>query len=196
MKKNLLSFIIVIALLAIFTIWGVQLYNKMVTAEEAVVTQWANVEGEYQRRNDLIPNLVSIVKGYAAHETQTLQSVVEARANATKTVIDPSNMTEEELQNYLAAQGEVSSAVNRLLMVVENYPDLKANQNFLKLQDQLEGTENRIRVERQKYNETVNTYNTFIRRIPQAWVASIAGFTPKVRFAAEEGTEKAPEIQF
>jgi LemA protein len=196
MKKVTVIWIVVAAVAAIVIILGISVHNRIVVAEESVTTQWANVESQYQRRVDLIPNLVSTVKGYAAHEAQTLQAVVDARAKATQTTVDPSHLTEAEMQRYQAAQGEVSSALSRLLMVVENYPDLKANQNFLSLQNQLEGTENRISVERQKFNETVKIFNAMIRRFPNSIIAGYGQFTVKAYFAADAGAEKAPEVTF
>ncbi|MDR1591560.1 MAG: LemA family protein [Prevotellaceae bacterium] len=196
MKKGTVIWIVIAAVVAMVIVWGISVHNRIVVAEESVTTQWANVESQYQRRTDLIPNLVSTVKGYAAHESQTLQAVVDARAKATQTTIDPSHLTEAEMQHYQAVQGEVSSALSRLLMVVENYPDLKANQNFLSLQNQLEGTENRISVERQKFNETVKVFNAMIRRFPNSIIAGYGQFTVKAYFAADAGAEKAPEVTF
>lgn len=171
-------------------------YNNMVTKEEAVTSQWGNVENVYQRRLDLIPNLVNTVKGYAAHEQETFTKVIEARAKATQVNINPQNLNAESLKQFQAAQGELSSALSKLMVVVEQYPDLKANQNFLDLQAQLEGTENRIAVERRKFNETVQDYNTFIRKFPKNIWASIFGFEKKAYFEAEAGAEKAPEVKF
>ncbi|MDR1738327.1 MAG: LemA family protein [Candidatus Symbiothrix sp.] len=171
-------------------------YNKMVEKDEAVTAAWAQVENVYQRRADLIPNLVNTVKGYAAHEQETLQSVVEARAKATSVTIDPSNLNATSIAQFQAAQDGLSSALSRLLVSVEQYPDLKANQNFLDLQAQLEGTENRIAVERQKFNETAREYNTYIRRFPQNIFASLFNFEKKAYFEAQSGAEKAPEVHF
>lgn len=171
-------------------------YNNMVTKEEAVTSQWGNVENVYQRRLDLIPNLVNTVKGYAAHEQEPFTKVIEARAKATQVNINPQNLNAESLKQFQAAQGELSSALSKLMVVVEQYPDLKANQNFLDLQAQLEGTENRIAVERRKFNETVQDYNTFIRKFPKNIWASIFGFEKKAYFEAEAGAEKAPEVKF
>jgi len=171
-------------------------YNGMVTADEAVTKTWANVESQYQRRSDLIPNLVSTVKGYAAHEQNTLNAVVEARAKATQTTIDPTNMTAESLAKYQAAQSQVGSSLNRLLVTVEQYLNLKANQNFLELQAQLEGTENRISVERQRFNEAAQGFNVLIRKFPKNMIAGMFGFEKKVYFEAEEGAAKAPEVKF
>jgi len=194
MKKN--TIIIVIAALALILLWGVSRYNKLVSAEEAVSSQWGNVENQYQRRADLIPNLVATVKGYAAHESQTLEAVTAARAKATQVTVDPTSLTSEKLQEFQAAQGELSSALGRLLMITENYPDLKANQNFIELQAQLEGTENRIAVERNRFNEMARNYNATIRRFPTSLIAAIFGFEKKPYFEAQDGTEKAPEVKF
>jgi LemA protein len=172
------------------------MYNRLVSSEEGVNGQWANVENQYQRRADLIPNLVATVKGYAAHESETLEGVVSARAKATQVTVDAENMTPEKLQQYQAAQGELSSALGKLLMITENYPDLKANQNFLELQAQLEGTENRISTERTRFNEMAKSYNTSIRTFPNSIAAGIFGFDKKPYFEAESGSEKAPEVQF
>ncbi|HPV57877.1 MAG TPA: LemA family protein, partial [Tenuifilaceae bacterium] len=171
-------------------------YNNMVTKDEAVTSQWGNVENVYQRRLDLIPNLVNTVKGYAAHEQETFTKVIEARAKATQVNINPQNLNAESLKQFQAAQGELSSALSKLMVVVEQYPDLKANQNFLDLQAQLEGTENRIAVERRKFNEVAQDYNTYIRKFPKNIWASIFGFEKKNYFEAEAGAEKAPEVKF
>jgi LemA protein len=168
----------------------------MVTKDEAVTSQWGNVENVYQRRLDLIPNLVNTVKGYAAHEQETFTKVIEARAKATQVNINPQNLNAESLKQFQAAQGELSSALSKLMVVVEQYPDLKANQNFLDLQAQLEGTENRIAVERRKFNEVAQDYNTYIRKFPKNIWASIFGFEKKNYFEAEAGAEKAPEVKF
>lgn len=168
----------------------------MVSQDEQVTSAWSQVENVYQRRSDLIPNLVATVKGYAAHERETLEGVINARAKATQTTIDPTNMTAESLKQYQAAQGELSSALGRLMVVVERYPDLKANQNFLELQAQLEGTENRITVERQKFNDTARSYNTYIRQFPRNMLAGIFGFDKKAYFEAQAGAENAPKVEF
>lgn len=196
MKKNSIILISVIAVLAFVFMWGMSGYNGLVTQEENVNSQWANVESQYQRRSDLIPNLVATVKGYATHESSTLEGVVAARAKATQVTIDPANLTPEKLQQYQAAQGQVSSALGKLLMITENYPDLKANQNFLELQAQLEGTENRISVERSRFNEIAKEFNTAIRKFPKSIIASIGNFVKKPYFEAEKGSEKAPSVQF
>lgn len=196
MKKNSLTAIIVVALIAIVAIWGVGVYNKCVVAEENVETSWAQVENQYQRRADLIPNLVNTVKGYAAHESSTLEAVVAARAQATSISIDASNLTEEQLQAFQEAQGQLSSALGRLIAVSEAYPDLKANENFLELQSQLEGTENRITIARNTFNEQAKTFNVLIRKFPTSLIAGICGFEKKPYFAAEAGAEKAPTVEF
>lgn len=171
-------------------------YNTMVTLDEGVGAQWAQVENAYQRRADLIPNLVNTVKGYADFEKETLTQVIEARSKATSVTIDPSNLNPQAIQQFQQAQEGLSSALSRLMVVVERYPDLKANQNFLELQAQLEGTENRIAVERRKFNEATRQYNTYIRKFPKNLVAMIFNFEKKGYFEADEGTEKAPEVQF
>ncbi len=171
-------------------------YNKMVEMQEQVTSQWAQVENVYQRRADLIPNLVNTVKGYASHERETLEGVIEARSKATSVNIDPSNLTPETIQQFNQAQEGLSSALSRLMVVVERYPDLKANQNFLELQSQLEGTENRITVERMKFNETTQTYNAYIRKFPQVIYAGWFKFEKKAYFEAQQGAQKAPEVQF
>lgn len=196
MKKSLIVLISILALLVIIIGYGLSINNKMVNADEAVMSQWAKVENQYQRRADLIPNLVNTVKGYASHEKETLDAVVNARAKATQVTISPDNLNEASLQKYQAAQGELSQALGRLLMVTENYPDLKANQNFLELQAQLEGTENRISTERTRYTDMVRDYNAMIRRFPASIIAGIGGFDKKPQFTAEAGAEKAPEVKF
>lgn len=171
-------------------------YNGMVNEDENVNLQWSEVENQYQRRLDLIPNLVNVVKGYAAHEKETLEGVIEARAKATQTTIDPSNMTEEQLANFQKAQDGLSGALNRLMVVVEKYPELKANENFLQLQAQLEGTENRITVARKGYNDAATIYNKLVRRFPNNMLAGIFGFSVRPQFKAQEGAESAPTVQF
>jgi LemA protein len=168
----------------------------MVTKEEAVSAAWSQVENVYQRRADLIPNLVATVKGYAAHENETLTAVVEARAKATSVNIDPTKLNTESIQQFQQAQGGLSSALSRLMVVVEKYPDLKANESFLNLQAQLEGTENRITVERQKFNQIAQDFNTYIRMFPQNIIASMRNFEKKPYFEAEKGSEKAPKVDF
>ncbi len=196
MKKGMIALLVALGALVLIFLWGMGQYNGMVTAEENLSKSWANVESQYQRRADLIPNLVSTVKGYAKHEEGTLTAVVEARAKATQTVIDPTNLTPETLSKYQAAQSEVSSALGRLLVTVEKYPDLKANQNFLELQAQLEGTENRISVERQRFNTDAQGFNTMIRKFPKNIIAGMFGFEKKAYFQAEAGSEKAPKVEF
>lgn len=171
-------------------------YNGMVEAEEQVNAQWAKVENQYQRRADLIPNLVNTVKGYTEHESSTLEAVVEARAKATQITVDAENLTEETLQQFQAAQRELSQALGRLLAVTENYPELKANENFRDLQAQLEGTENRIATERGRYSEMVAEYNAKIRKFPAVITAKIFGFDTKPQFAAEAGAQQAPVVEF
>jgi LemA protein len=171
-------------------------YNSMVKLDEQVSSQWAQVENVYQRRADLIPNLVNTVKGYANFEKDVLTAVTEARSKATSVNVDPSKLSPESIQQFQQAQGQLSSALSRLLVVVEKYPDLKANQNFLELQAQLEGTENRITVERNKFNEVTQQYNTKIRTFPNNIMASMFGFDKKGYFQAEAGADKAPEVQF
>ena len=195
MFKNKTLWIIIAVVLVLF-FWVRGVYNSMVTQDESVKTAWSQVENQYQRRLDLIPNLVNTVKGYASHERATLEGVINARANATKTTIDPTNLNEETMKQFQAAQGELSSALSRLMVVVERYPDLKANQNFMELQAQLEGTEDRISVERKRFNEVAQNYNTNIRSFPTNILAGMFGFQPKAYFAAESGAEKAPTVEF
>ncbi|NJM15491.1 MAG: LemA family protein [Bacteroidales bacterium] len=171
-------------------------YNKLVSLDEQVTAQWAQVENAYQRRADLIPNLVNTVKGYADFEKGTLVEVVEARAKATSVNINPENITPEQFQSFMTAQQGLSSALGRLMVVVEKYPDLKANQNFLDLQAQLEGTENRISVERRKFNEATKAYNTSIRTFPRNLIAGMFGFEKKSYFETEEAAKTAPEVKF
>lgn len=196
MKKSTLTIIIIIAVVVIAALWLASAYNKMVSAQEEVTTRWSNVESQYQRRADLIPNLVNTVKGYAEHESSTLEAVIAARNNASNIKIDPANMTPEQFAEYQKAQNEVGGALGRLLAVAESYPDLKANQNFLELQEQLEGTENRIQYARREYNEGVQIYNTMVRRFPNNIVAGIFGFDKMDKFEAAEGAEVAPTVQF
>lgn len=196
MKKGKLLWIVAIVVALGLFGWCKNTYNGMVSADEGVQSAWSQVENVYQRRADLIPNLVATVKGYAEHESGTLEAVVAARAKATQTTVDPSQLTAENIAKFQAAQGELGSALGRLLVTVERYPDLKANQNFLELQAQLEGTENRISTERMKFNEIAKSYNTLIRSFPQNIMASIFSFTPKGYFKAAEGSENAPKIEF
>ena len=193
MKK---STIIIIAVAVLAVVWGITGYNGLVSMDEGVQTKWADVETQYQRRADLIPNLVNTVKGYAAHESETLAAVVEARAKATSVNIDPTNMSAEQIANFQKAQDGVSSALGRLLVTVEKYPDLKANENFKELQAQLEGTENRISVARRDYNEAARKYNTSLRSFPKNILAGMFGFEKKAYFEAQEGSEQAPTVQF
>lgn len=200
MKKGCLISIIIGAFVALvifgMVAWGVRTYNRLVTLQEGVTSQWSNVETQYQRRADLIPNFVNTVKGAANFEQQTLTQVIEARAKATQVTIDPTKMTEANLQQFQAAQGEVSSALGRLMVVMEQYPELKATQNFRDLQVELEGTENRIAVERRKFNEVAQAFNTTIRRFPQNFIAGMFGFTAKPYFESQEGADQAPKVQF
>ena len=196
MKKGLIGIIILCVIGLGLYGWIKGTFNGLVASQESVETAWSQVENVYQRRADLIPNLVNTVKGYAKHEQETLEGVIEARANATKVTIDPSNMTAEDLQKYQAAQGEITNALSRLIAVSESYPDLKANQNFLELQNQLEGTENRITVERNKFNEVAREYNTQRRTFPTNILAAIFNFGEKPYFQAQEGADKAPKVDF
>lgn len=197
MKNNKnMKWIIAAAVVAVLLLWGVGNYNGLVSMDEAVQGRWADVETQYQRRADLIPNLVNTVKGYATHEQKTLVDVMQARSQATQVKVDPANMTPEQMASYQKVQGEVSQALGRLLMVAENYPQLKANENFLELQSQLEGTENRINVARRDFNAVAKDYNTAIRRFPRSIIASICGFEKHNYFEAEAGAEKAPEVKF
>ena len=195
MKKNK-GLIITIVVIVLVALWGISSYNGLVSMDENVSNQWANVETQYQRRSDLIPNLVNTVKGYAKHESQTLESVMAARSQATQVKIDPSNCTPQQLAAYQKAQGDVTTALGKLLAITENYPDLKANQNFLELQSQLEGTENRINVARKDFNDTAKKYNTSLRRFPRNIIASMFGFEKRNYFEAEAGAEKAPKVEF
>ena len=192
-KSNHYHYRFIIALLAI---WGVTGYNGLVTMDENVSGQWSNVETQYQRRADLIPNLVNTVKGYATHEKETLEGVVEARSKATQIKVDAADLTPEKLAEYQKAQGAVTSALGKLLAITENYPDLKANQNFLELQAQLEGTENRINVARTNFNNAAKNFNTAIRRFPKNILAGLFGFEKRAYFEAAEGAEQAPQVQF
>ena len=196
MKKGLIVLIAVVAVVLILFFWIKGMYNSMVRMDETVSQAWAQVENVYQRRADLVPNLVATVKGYAEHESSTLEAVVEARAKATQATVDPSTLSEEELARFMSAQNELGTAIGRLLVSVERYPDLKANQNFLELQAQLEGTENRITVERQKFNEAARNYNVTIRRFPNNIFAGMFGFEKKGYFEASEGAEQAPVVSF
>ena len=187
---------IIFLLVLIGVLTGVSSYNKLVSREEAVNTQWANVQNAYQRRADLIPNLVATVKGAANFETTTLTAVIEARAKATSVNIDPKNLDETSLQKFQAAQDGLSSALSRLMVVVERYPELKATQNFSELQAQLEGTENRINVERRNFNEAAQAYNTYLRKFPNNIFAGMFGFSKKAYFEAQKGSETSPKVEF
>lgn len=195
MKKNK-GLIITIVVIVLVALWGISSYNGLVGMDENVTNKWANVETQYQRRSDLIPNLVNTVKGYAKHESQTLEAVMAARSQATQVKIDPSNCTPQQLAAYQKAQGDVTTALGKLLAITENYPDLKANQNFLELQSQLEGTENRINVARKDFNDSAKKYNTSLRRFPRNIIASMFGFEKRNYFEAEAGAEKAPKVEF
>jgi LemA protein len=192
MKKGLLISLVAVAGLFLSGCG----YNKMVDLEEQVASQWSQVENVYQRRADLIPNLVNTVKGYAEHEQETLTGVIEARSKATSVNIDPNNLTPEAIEQFNQAQEGLSSALSRLMVVVERYPDLKANQNFLDLQAQLEGTENRIAVERRKFNEVTQSYNSYIRKFPQLIYAGMLGFDKKNYFEARQGADQPPVVEF
>ena len=194
--KKLGGWLIVLILAAVCVLWGVKTNNRMVTAEESVSKAWGNVENAYQRRADLIPNLVETVKGVADYEKSTLEAVIEARAKATQTTIDASELTEENMAAFQAAQDNLSQSLGRLLVAVERYPELKATDSFKELQAQLEGTENRINVERNKFNEAVQPYNSMIRKFPASIVARIAGFDKKAYFKAAAGSDQAPQVQF
>ena len=196
MKKGLIT-IIIVALVALGLFgWAKNTYNSLVSSQEGVEAAWAQVENVYQRRADLIPNLVATVKGYAEHESSTLQAVVEARAKATQVSVDPSNLNQESIAKFQAAQDQLTQALGKLIAIREAYPDLKANQNFLELQAQLEGTENRIAVERQKFNDTAKGYNTLVRSFPRNILASLFHFDTKGYFKASEGAETAPKVEF
>ena len=199
MKKGCLGLSglgLVVGVLVLCALIAIPMYNGLVKSQESVETAWADVESSYQRRADLIPNLVETVKGYAKHEQETLEGVIEARANATKVTIDGANMTPEDLQKYQAAQGDVTNALSRLIAVSEAYPDLKANENFKDLQTQLEGTENRINKARNDFNEVAKQYNTKRRTFPNNIIANIFGFGEKPYFQAQEGADKAPTVDF
>ena len=196
MKKGLIVLIAVAAVVLGIFFWFQGNYNKMVKMDEGVQAAWSQVENVYQRRADLIPNLVATVKGYAAHEQQTLEGVISARSKATQITVNPEDLTSEQLSKFQKAQGELGAALGKLLAISENYPDLKANTNFLELQSQLEGTENRIAVERKKFNEAARVYNTTIRQFPKNIVAGMFGFEKKPYFEAQEGAEQAPKVEF
>lgn len=196
MKKSLVTILVIVGIVLIVFLWGKNSYNSLVNSEEKVTGAWSQVENVYQRRADLIPNLVNTVKGYADFEQKTLTQVIEARSKATGVNVNADNLDEASIQQFQQAQQGLSSALSRLMVVVERYPDLKANQNFMDLQSQLEGTENRIAVERRNFNETAQTYNAQIRRFPNNIFAGLFGFDRKAYFEADAGAEKAPEVQF
>ena len=193
-KPKNMGLIIVIAVVAIIVMWGIGGYNSLVSMDENVNNKWANVETQYQRRSDLIPNLVNTVKGYATHEKSTLEAVMQARSQATQVRIDPANCTPGQLAAYQKAQGDVTTALGKLRAITESYPQLKASENFLELQSQLEGTENRINVARKDFNDTAKEYNVAIRRFPKSILASMFGFGTHNYFEAEAGAEKAPKV--
>ena len=196
MKKGTFSTILVVAVLALVALWMVRGYNRMVTEQENVEQAWGQVETQYQRRMDLIPNLVTTVKGAAEKETAALTGVIEARAKATQVTIDPSNIAPEQLQAFEQAQSGVSSALSRLLVAIEKYPDVKFNKDFQNLEAQLEGTENRIAVARHTFNECAQTYNTLIRKFPNNLIASMFGFERKPYFQSQQGADVAPKVEF
>ena len=196
MNKKTVTWIVVLGVLAIVVIWGVGRYNAIITGEENVNTAWSQVENQYQRRADLIPILVETVKGYAAHDSETLEGVIAARAKATQVVVDPANATAEQIAAFQAVQGELSQALGRLMAISESYPDLKASANFSALQSQLEGTENRITVARNNFNEVARQFNTMIRRFPTNIIANMMNAEQRPYFAAVEGAEQAPQVQF
>lgn len=200
MNKSLISLLVVFGFLALIVVIGVLsamgIYNKMVNDNEAVTAQWSQVENQYQRRADLIPNLVNTVKGYADFEKSTLTEVIEARAKATSVNLSADDLNDQNFAKFQQAQDNLSGALSRLMVVVEKYPELKANQNFLELQAQLEGTENRIAVERKRFNDATRVYNAYIKRFPAKFIANMYGFEEKPYFEAVEGAEKAPEVKF
>ena len=196
MKKSTITLIVDVGILVALASWVIGAYNGLVTLDEETNGKWAQVESAYQRRADLIPNLVNTVKGYAEFEQETLTGVIEARAKATGINVDANNLSPEAIANFQAAQSQLSGSLSRLLVTVERYPDLKANQNFLGLQSQLEGTENRIKIERDRFNVSVKEFNATIRKFPKTIVASSFGFEKKGYFEADTGSEQAPEVQF
>jgi len=196
MKRNWIIIIVILLLVFIVYGWVKGTYNDMITQSEIVDKQWADVENVYQRRADLIPNLVATVKGYAEHEKETLEGVVNARAKATSTTINADNLTPQKIASFQKAQDGLSSALSKLMDVVERYPDLKANTNFLELQAQLEGTENRIAVERRKFNEAARSYNTSIKLFPKNMIANMFGFEKQPYFKLQEGSAEAPKVEF
>ncbi|HAG34331.1 MAG: LemA family protein [Cryomorphaceae bacterium BACL18 MAG-120924-bin36] len=196
MNRSTIILLSVLGGFVLILLWGVGAYNRLVGLSESTESQWANVQSAYQRRADLIPNLVSTVKGYADFEKSTLTDVIEARSKATSVQISADNLTPDKIAEFQKAQGELKGALSRLLVSVERYPDLKANQNFLALQSQLEGTENRINVERDRFNEQVRTYNSSVKRIPTSLVAAVGGFEARGYFEAEAEAQDAPEVSF
>lgn len=196
MSQKSIIYIVIAGLILFLVLGTLNSYNKLVAMDEEVATAWAGIQSQYQRRADLIPNLVETVKGYAKHESGTLESVVEARAKATQLTVNADDITPEKLHQINAAQGELSQAIGRLLMVSEQYPELKANENFSELQAQLEGTENRINESRLKYNEQVKAYNVSVRRFPVNLIAGMFGFDKKTQFEAEPGAKSAPQVKF
>lgn len=200
MKKSTVIIIVIAIAVVIFgligLVWGSSSYNSLVAKSESASSQWAQVQNAYQRRADLIPNLVATVKGYATHEQQTLTEVVEARAKATQMQVNADQLTEENIKKYQEAQGQLGSALGRLMMITENYPDLKANTNFIQLQDELTGTENRISTERNKFNEKVKDYNTTIRMFPKNIFAGLFGFQKKAYFEADQTAQTPPKVDF
>lgn len=196
MNRSTIILLSILGAFVLILLWGVGAYNRLVGLSESTESQWANVQSAYQRRADLIPNLVSTVKGYADFEKSTLTDVIEARSKATSVQISADNLTPEKVAEFQKAQGELKGALSRLLVSVERYPDLKANQNFLALQSQLEGTENRINVERDRFNEQVRTYNSSVKRIPTSLVAAVGGFDARGYFEAEAEAQDAPEVSF
>ena len=196
MKKSTITLLVVVGILVALVSWTIGAYNGLVTLDEETNGKWAQVESAYQRRADLIPNLVNTVKGYAEFEKETLTGVIEARSKATGISVDANNLSPEAIANFQAAQSQLSGALSRLMVTVERYPDLKANQNFLGLQSQLEGTENRIKIERDRFNVSVKNFNATIRKFPKTIIASSFDFQKKGYFEADAGSEKAPEVQF
>lgn len=196
MNKKTISLITIIGIIVISIIWMISKYNGLVKKDEACTQQWSKVESQYQRRLDLIPNLVNTVKGYAEHEQETFTQVIEARNQASQIKIDPNNMSQEAMDKFQQSQQTLKSSLDRLMVVVERYPDLKANQNFLELQSQLEGTENRIAVKRQRFADVVNAYNSTIRRFPTNLIAGMFSFERKAYFESEAGAENAPKVEF
>ncbi|MDO4695358.1 LemA family protein [Porphyromonas sp.] len=195
-RSGLMTLVIIIIVAVTLIAYGIRSYNGLVTLEETVQKAWGNIETQYQMRMDLIPNIVNTTKGSAAHERETLESVVNARSKASQVTIDPSNLSPEAMKKFAAAQGELSQALSRLLVTVERYPDLKANQNFLALQEQLQNIENQISVERKNFNEEVTLFNKYMRVFPRVVMARLFGFSEKAYFEAEVGSEKAPKVEF